>query len=309
MDDLSALHTLVINSLEEQIAVIDQEGIIVDVNSAWASFGVENGLSPKFACVGCNYLDVLAASTASDDSIAGEVKQGILDVIRGKRASFYFEYPCHSPDEKRWFMMRVTCLKDNLRSLFVISHHNITRRKLAEQRVERLAMYDSLTGLANRRYFKQFLHREFQRSIRNRSTISLVEVDVDRFKEYNDELGHPTGDQCLVNVGQVLLAFCHRSSDLAARLGGDEFALILGDTDAVGSQKVAEAVLNAISDLKMVFRASRLITVSVGVASMMPREQQTEGVLIEEADKALYRAKSAGRNRVVHAQPVADNQA
>ena len=309
MDDLSALHTLVINSLEEQIAVIDHEGNIVDVNSAWNNFGVENGLSPKFACAGCNYLNVLSASAASDDSFADEAKQGILDVIRGKQASFYFEYPCHSPDEKRWFMMRVTRLKDNSRRLFVISHHNITPRKLAEERAERLAMYDSLTGLANRRYFNQFLNREFHRSIRNRSAISLVEVDVDHFKEYNDELGHLTGDQCLVNVGQALLAFSHRPSDLAARLGGDEFALILGDTNSVGSQKIAEAVLKAITDLRMVFGESRLITVSVGVASLIPYEHQNEDYLLQEADKALYRAKSAGRNRVVHAQPIADKHA
>lgn len=307
MDDLSALHTLVINSLEEQIAVIDKEGTIVDVNAAWTNFGVENGLSPKFACVGCNYLSVLSVA-ASDDSFAGEAKQGILDVMRGKRASFYFEYPCHSLDEKRWFMMRVTCLKDNSGSLFVISHHNITLWKLAEERAERLAMYDSLTGLANRRYFNQFLNREFQRSIRNQSVISLVEVDVDHFKEYNDEWGHPTGDQCLVTVGQALRTLSNRPSDLAARLGGDEFALILGDTNAVGSLTVAEALLRAITDLSMVFAESRLITVSVGVASMIHHEQQNEDFLLKEADKALYRAKSAGRNRFVHAQPVADNQ-
>ena len=188
----------------------------------------------------------------------------------------------------------------------MISHHNITSRKLAEERAERLAMYDSLTGLANRRYFNQFLNREFQRSIRNRSAISLVEVDVDHFKEYNDELGHPAGDQCLVNVGQALLALSHRPSDLAARLGGDEFALILGDTNAVGSQKIAEAVLKTITDLGMVFGESRLISVSVGVASMIPYERQNEDYLLQEADKALYRAKAAGRNRVVHAQPIAE---
>ena len=309
MDDLSSLHTLVINSLEEQVAVIDEEGTIVDVNAAWSRFGIENGLAPNFACVGCNYISVLSASPANDDSFASEAKQGILDVIRGERDSFYFEYPCHSPDEKRWFMMRVTCLKDSSRRFFVVSHHNITLRKLAEERAERLAMYDPLTGLANRRYFNQFLHREVQRSIRNRSAISLVELDVDHFKEYNDELGHPAGDQCLIKVGQVLRELTHRPSDLAARLGGDEFALILADTNAVGSQKLTEALLKAISDLGIVFGDSRSLTVSVGVASMNPHQQQNEELLLNEADKALYRAKSAGRNRVVHAQPVRDNQA
>jgi diguanylate cyclase (GGDEF)-like protein/PAS domain S-box-containing protein len=309
VDDLSALHTLVINSLEDQVAVIDEEGVIVDVNAAWTKFGVENGLSPEFACVGCNYLTVLSASTANDDNFAGEAKQGILDVVRGKQASFYFEYPCHSPDEKRWFMMRVTRLKDNSRRFFVVSHQNITLRKLAEERVERLAMYDPLTGLANRRYFNQFLHREFQRSIRNGSAISLIELDVDHFKEYNDKLGHPAGDQCLIRVGRVLRELSHRPSDLAVRLGGDEFALILGDTDAAGSQKVTEALLKAITDLNIVFGESRLLTASVGVASINPHDQQSEEFLLKEADKALYRAKSAGRNRVVRAQPVPDDKA
>lgn len=309
MQDLSALHTLVINSLEEQIAVIDQAGTIVDVNSAWANFGAENGLSSTHACVGSSYLKVLSASATNGDNLAGEAAQGILDVMHGKRASFYFEYPCHSPEEKRWFMMRVTRLKDDSRSLFVISHHNITLRKLAEERAEHLAMHDPLTGLANRRYFNLFLNREIRRSIRNRSAISLIEVDVDYFKAYNDEIGHLAGDQCLVNVGQILLSFSHRPSDLAVRLGGDEFALLLGDTDVAGSQQIAEAILETINDLKMVFGDSRQVTVSVGVASVIYDEQMNEDFLLQEADKALYRAKLAGRNQVVHVQPAADNQA
>ncbi len=308
MQDLNALHTLVINSLDEQIAVIDQAGTILDVNFAWTQFGGENGLSSKYAWEGRNYLEALSAA-ASGDKLAAEAGQGILDVVSGKSASFYFEYPCHSPDEKRWFMMRVTRLKDDSRSLFVISHQNITQRKFAEEQAEHLAMHDPLTGLANRRYFNLFLNGELRRSIRNRSAISLIELDVDYFKDYNDEFGHLVGDQCLTNVGQTLLAFSRRPSDLAARLGGDEFALILGDTDSAESHKVAEAILKAISDLRMVFGESRQVTVSVGVASVIPQEQHNEDFLLQEADKALYRAKLAGRNRVMHAQPAADNRA
>ena len=196
-------------------------------------------------------------------------------------------------------MMRVTCLKDDARRFYVISHHNITQRKLAEEQAEYLAMHDPLTGLANRRYFTQILAREMRRSIRDQSTISLIAVDVDYFKDYNDELGHLAGDHCLANVAQTLLAFSRRPEDLAVRLGGDEFALLLGDADFAESQKVADAVLKAINDLRMVFGESRQVTASVGVASVIP-QKQNEGFLLQEADKALYRAKLAGRNRVVH---------
>jgi diguanylate cyclase (GGDEF)-like protein len=300
---------LVINSLDEQIAVIDRAGTILDVNFAWTQFGGENGLSSNYAWEGSNYFKVLSAAAAGGDKLAGEARQGILDVVSGKSVSFYFEYPCHSPDEKRWFMMRVSRLKDDSRSLFVISHQNITQRKFAEERAEHLAMHDPLTGLANRRYFNLFLNSELRRSIRNRSAISLIELDVDYFKDYNDEFGHLVGDQCLTNVGQTLLEFSRRPSDLAARLGGDEFALILGDTDFAESHKVAEAILNSIRDRRMVFGESKQVTVSVGVASVIPHEQQSEDFLLQEADKALYRAKLAGRNRVAHAQPAAGNQA
>jgi diguanylate cyclase (GGDEF)-like protein/PAS domain S-box-containing protein len=305
VDDLSALHTLVLNSLEEQVAVIDEAGTIVDVNAAWIQFGLENGFSKEASCVGRNYLGVLSAAPPGADNVVGVAEQGIAEVIRGDRESFYFEYPCHSPDEKRWFMMRVTSLKNSSRRHFVISHQNITPRKLAEERAERLAMYDPLTGLGNRRYFNQFLRREYNRGMRNRSAISLVLLDVDNFKKYNDDLGHPAGDRCLNLVGRVLREMSQRPSDLAARLGGDEFALILGDTDAAGSRQVAEALQKAVAELGLVFDGSRSLTASVGVASMHPSEHEHEEMLLKEADTALYRAKSAGRNRVVQAQPVA----
>ena len=206
-------------------------------------------------------------------------------------------------------MMHVNRLKDDSSRLYAISHHNITPRKLAEERAEHLAMHDPLTGLANRRYFNRILHREFPRSMRDRSPISLIAVDIDHFKEYNDECGHLAGDHCLTQLGEVLLAFSRRPNDLAARLGGDEFALLLGDTDSVESQRIAEAILKSFSDLGIVFGESRQVTVSVGVASVIRSERQHEKFLLREADKALYRAKQAGRNRVVQADSVADDQA
>lgn len=296
----ATLHTLVFHSLEDQIAVIDQAGNILEVNLAWQNFGVENGLSSGYTCTGHNYLETLSDSSAAGDSLSGQALQGISGVLTGKQAVFCFEYPCHSPDEKRWFTMRVTALHgDEADGLFVISHHNVTQRKLAEERVEQLAMQDPLTGLGNRRAFQLFLSREMRSSLRNQTPIGLALLDVDCFKSYNDEFGHAAGDQCLINVGQILLSHARRSGDHAARIGGDEFALILENTGLEVVREIAKSVLKAINDLKMVFGDSKQVTVSIGVLSVVPNEQQDEDFLFQEADKALYRAKSAGRNQVV----------
>jgi len=298
-----ALHTMVFDSLYEQIAVIDQTGTIVDVNSSWIRFGVENGLSSDYAWMGKSYLKALTASHANGDVLAGEAANGILDIVDDRRSSFRLEYPCHSPDEKRWFMMDVARLDADSKRLFAISHHNITQRKLAEEQAEYLAMHDPLTGLANRRYFNLMLDREFRTSMRERSPISLIAVDVDHFKDYNDECGHLAGDDCLTQVGHAMLAFSRRPNDLAARVGGDEFAVLLGNTDVVESQRLAEAIVKSINDLEIVYGNSKQITITAGVASLIPRPLESDELLLHEADKALYRAKEAGRNRAVHAHP------
>ncbi|WP_268932288.1 sensor domain-containing diguanylate cyclase [Mycolicibacterium hodleri] len=296
-----ALHTMVFDSLQEMIAVIDQTGSIVDVNTAWIKFGVENGQSSDYAWMGKNYLKALTASHANGDVLAGEAANGILAVVNDQRASFLFEYPCHSPDEKRWFMMIVTRLKPDTMRLFAISHHNITKRKLAEEQAEYLAMHDSLTGLANRRCFNLTLGRQFRRSMREQTPISLIAVDVDHFKDYNDECGHIAGDDCLAQVSQAMLAFCRRPDDLAARIGGDEFAVLLGNTDMAFSWSLAEAIVRSIDDLGIVYGDSKQITITAGVASFVPHPLDSNDYLLHEADKALYRAKEAGRNRAVRA--------
>lgn len=295
------LHTLVFHSLEEQIAVIDQDGNIVDVNQAWEHFGAENDLHEEYRCLGNNYLKTLADSVASGDSFAAEALTGISNVINGTQTIFYFEYPCHSPNQKRWFTMRVAPLhSDQTTSLFVISHHNITQRKLAEEQIEKLAMNDPLTELANRRAFFRFLTQEMRVSIRNQTPIALLLLDIDYFKTINDQFGHLAGDQCLTKVGQALNAHARRPEDLAARIGGDEFALALGNTELAVALKIAEAVLQEINELEMNFEATIQLTASIGVFSVIPNKQQNEFFLFNETDKALYQAKAAGRNQVGH---------
>lgn len=295
----TALHSLLLDSLEEQIAVIDLEGFIVYVNRAWTAFGIENGLSSSFTGIGNNYLAVCNTSGSSGDSLAGEAAQGIRDVLTGKRDSFHFEYPCHSPAEKRWFMMRAAPLHGATDKLFVISHLNITQRKLAEEQVEHLSLHDPLTGLANRRHFNLIFSNKWRRSIRNHSPLSFVMLDLDHFKDYNDDLGHLAGDQCLVKVAQVLKAAAGRHGDLAIRYGGEEFGLLLEDTAVEDAAIVADAARQTIHELDMGYRGTRRITISAGVACVIPDSEQSEIFLIREADKALYRAKQQGRNQIV----------
>ncbi|MEI6703291.1 MAG: diguanylate cyclase [Deltaproteobacteria bacterium] len=133
MLDQTTLHTLVLDSLEEQIAVIDQTGVIIYVNLAWKKFGTENGLPPTFIWEGVNYLNICEDSDACGDTLAGESAQGIRDVLTGTRESFYSEYPCHSSKEKRWFMMRVSVLQGDSGNHLILSHHNITERKQDEE--------------------------------------------------------------------------------------------------------------------------------------------------------------------------------
>lgn len=296
--DRGALGALIVDSLEEHLAVIDAAGTIVDVNRAWKQFGIDNGLAGGSAGIGGNYLQVLRNSAAAGDELAEAAARGIDEVIDGACAVFRIVYPCHSPEQKRWFEMCACTLQGGPGGLFVVSHHNITQRKLAEERSEYLALHDELTGLANRRYFGRFLGEEIRRGARNKAPVGLAAFDLDGFKEYNDMLGHIAGDRCLVSVAEVLAAHARRATDLAARLGGDEFALILGDTDLAGAGRIAHAVRQEVAELQIAYRGGRKLTISAGYASVVPGAAQTEEGLLHEADNALYAAKAGGGNRV-----------
>ncbi|WP_176475806.1 diguanylate cyclase [Halomonas salipaludis] len=168
-------------------------------------------------------------------------------------------------------------------------------RQLAHQ-----VCIDGLLGITNRREFEQRLSREWQRAIREQHPLSLLLIDVDHFKAYNDSYGHLQGDACLKRVAQALQEAVGRSGDTVARYGGEEFAILLPNTDHYGSLDVAQQVHESLARHAIPFAdssCSAFVTVSIGAASMSPGHRDHGHDLIRYADKALYTAKHNGRNR------------
>jgi diguanylate cyclase (GGDEF)-like protein len=170
------------------------------------------------------------------------------------------------------------------------------------ERLARLSQQDGLTGIANRRRFDLDLLRELGRARRELRPISLVLLDVDFFKAYNDAYGHPAGDECLRSVAAALRSTCRRPIDLAARYGGEEFALILPDTNEEAARYRAVEAMRAVAALEIEHRGSevaRVVTMSAGVAGCVPDAGLVADTLVGRADRALYAAKRAGRNLAI----------
>lgn len=300
----------VLSSLTQMIAVMNASGTIEWVNPAWKVFSDENGGGPNIKWPGINYLDVCRGagkSGESGDSDGSDALNGIEAVLSGKETEFYYEYPCHSLTEKRWFMMRFCQLEGSGERRFIMTHDNITERKLAEQQVEKLALVDGLTGLANRRSFDEFIDNEWRRSRRLNHPISLALCDIDFYKRFNDTHGHLAGDDCLRRVGGALNALARRPGDLMARYGGEEFAAVYGNADQPTALMLAERIRASIQELGIPHNTATdagCVTISIGTATLEPAAQlaATPIELIKAADKALYRAKESGRNRVCSAE-------
>ena len=164
-----------------------------------------------------------------------------------------------------------------------------------------LSNQDGLTGLPNRRHFDEVFDREWRRCLRSGKEISLIMIDIDGFKLFNDHYGHQGGDDCLRVVAQAIQKGMMRGGDVAARYGGEEFAVILPETDLEGAAAVAERLRALVEDLQLAHEKSPCsdhVTISVGVACFLPSLKNTFEQLTVEADRALYQAKRGGRNRV-----------
>jgi len=172
--------------------------------------------------------------------------------------------------------------------------------KLQTDLLRRIAMVDGLTGIANRRKFDEQLQASWMQCTRDQQPLSVLMLDVDYFKKYNDHYGHQMGDECLKSVAQCVEDTLRRPFDVVCRYGGEEFACVLPNTDPLGALHLAEQVLRRVGELKIEHAQSDVapyVTVSVGVATVVPDPKATAASLLERADRQLYAAKQAGRGR------------
>lgn len=171
----------------------------------------------------------------------------------------------------------------------------------ANEQLEELARLDGLTNIFNRRCFDETLRDEIKRHNRTQSCLSVILCDIDYFKGYNDTYGHQAGDSCLRRVAQCIASSFKRAGDMAARFGGEEFAIILPDTNKATAKSLAENLLRKIQHLNIKHESSKvsdILTISIGIGSVIPQRDTISAYLVEIADKALYQAKQSGRNNV-----------
>lgn len=189
-------------------------------------------------------------------------------------------------------------LQDDVAPLIARLKQSILQSR-SVQLLHRYAIVDGLTGLINKREFQQIVYREWRNACRNKDSLSLIMIDIDYFKLYNDTHGHCAGDDVLRRVAKAILGPLHRAHDIAARFGGEEFVVLLPSTHLDGLGFMCERLKNAISDLNIAHPMNSVIpkvSISLGGAFSMPHADQTPMELIEVADKALYQAKEKGRN-------------
>lgn len=167
--------------------------------------------------------------------------------------------------------------------------------------LSQMSYLDGLTSIANRRRFNEYLEDEWQRHCRSKLYLTLIILDLDYFKQFNDHYGHGAGDECLIKVAQTIRKSVKRSVDLVARFGGEEFVILLPQTELSGALQVASDVQSNILKLAITHEYSAIapiVTVSMGVAAMIPENNTTSQELVEAADRQLYEAKDAGRNQI-----------
>jgi diguanylate cyclase (GGDEF)-like protein/PAS domain S-box-containing protein len=188
--------------------------------------------------------------------------------------------------------------------MFDISERKKTEEELVllQKELEEMSFKDGLTGVANRRRFDFIMELEWTNARRNRQPLSLVMLDIDYFKQYNDHYGHLRGDQCLKEVAAILLRSARRARDFLARFGGEEFVLILPETDAKAATKVAERCREMLANAQIPHEESlvdQVLTASLGISTIVPCLGDDMRAFIETVDRRLYKAKQKGRDRIV----------
>jgi len=297
----------VLDTASEGIVVIDSDGDIQFANHSWDETGRVEPWFEYGGWKGINYLKVCDEAGKAGDSFALRAAKGIRKVSRAEQDLYYLEYPCHSPLNQRWFMMRVSQFILSDTQFLVISHRDITEKKLAEQEVSKLTSVDDITGIPNRRVFGEFLDQQWVRAVRMKTPISLARLDIDHFKKINDTYGRTLGDGYLRSLGDILSKSANRPDDICARYGGDEFTILLGGTEKDGARSLMLKLLRNIRALKIPneqVKAKPILTLSIGLAEIYPNKNNKPEDLLLAANKLLYAAKDAGRDSLAVTESV-----
>lgn len=290
-----------LNTVKNNITVVDSDFNIVFTNKAWNDFGKDNGCLSSLNWQGINYYTpCLLSALDGDEFCIKAVKQ--FDMLKnGLISEFQLEYPCHSPSEDRWFNMEVTPLLLNNQKFYVISHQNITTRVALEQQAIELSQIDGLTSISNRRAFNDFIDLEWHHCLRNKFQLSFAMIDVDNFKQINDQYGHQVGDACLQDIAAILTEVTNRASDKCARYGGDEFVVVWGQSEHHKALKLSNEILNKINKLNLTGLDDKIlgkVSTSIGLCTATPNMISLKD-FIDTADKLMYSAKKTGKNTII----------
>ena len=297
---VATLHKLVTENSRDVIIIADFEGnrsFISDSGADWGGWSKEELL--RHQSLELVHPDDRAAVLATVQQLRAG-KDGALVECRVRKQD----------DTYAWVEASLRTIFDPVTGIptgILNNVREVTERKVAEQQLaeayeaaEAMAITDALTGLANRRHFDQCLAREWRRALRDRKPLSLLLIDADFFKDYNDTSGHLRGDICLKQIAQSAQDVVARPGDLVARFGGEEFAVILPNTETDGAMQMAHDLCTDLRSRRLPHSANPagFVTISVGCATLIPQPGQHAVALIDCADQALYQAKRTGRNRV-----------
>ncbi|HIJ79218.1 MAG: diguanylate cyclase [Desulfobulbaceae bacterium] len=285
-------------------SVTDKNFTILMANeSYWAKFGAPAGNQKQIKC----YEHRPGESCHTENCPLTKIMNGA--------EKYAYESIKEKDGGSRHFIVTAKPLHDAGGKLIgsVESFQEITERKQAEEalaesnrKLEALSNTDGLTGIANRRHFDELLEQEYERHARSGLQLSLILLDIDHFKAFNDCYGHLKGDECLQQIARVIAACAARYSDLAARYGGEEFACILPETDHRGAIAIAEKIRQGIIDLAIPHQGSKVaacVTASLGVVTVQCTAGGSMVDIVTQVDELLYRAKASGRNRVEYVEP------
>ncbi len=292
-----------LSEMSDGLAMFDENGLLILCNEQFRS------CFPRTAhaiAAGVHYRDIFRSLAASGEELnvpAEPSDDWIEEFVTSLQQDRAREIPLGNG---HWLRMKARWTAEN-KAIVTVS--DLTEMKMANQalltltdQLKALAATDGLTGLMNRREFDASFEAELRRSERSKHPVSLLLIDIDHFKSFNDLYGHLAGDDCLRAISSCLKQTPRRPGDLAARFGGEEFVIILSDTDAPSAMKVAEDLRRRLVDLSLIHEGNEegIVTASIGVATYAAEaERRKAEVLLQRADEALYQAKDSGRNRAI----------